>query len=113
MQENPYIYEEIEQKGAYLESEFKKSAEKYGVNVRVNRVGSMMSVFFTDNDVTNLKPRQSRTPKNSKYTLTKCLNRVFTLHRHNLSHCSCLTHILKTIWKRQRAAFDKVMEILR
>ena len=49
-----------------------------------------------------LKPRQSRTPKNSKYTLTKCLNRVFILHRHNLSRCSCLTHILRLIWKRQR-----------
>ena len=37
LQENPYIYEEIEQKGAYLEGEFKKSAEKYGVNVRVKQ----------------------------------------------------------------------------
>ena len=55
LQEHTDIYEEIEQKGAYLEREFKAAAEKHGIDIRINRVGSMMSVFFTDTDVVDFE----------------------------------------------------------
>ena len=37
LQEHTDIYEEIEQKGAYLEREFKAAAEKHGIDIRINR----------------------------------------------------------------------------
>jgi glutamate-1-semialdehyde 2,1-aminomutase len=68
LQEHTYIYEEIEKKGEYLEREFKLSAEKNGIAIRINRVGSMMSVFFTDTDVVDFTTAcKSDTERFKKY----------------------------------------------
>ena len=69
----------------------------------------MMSVFFTDNDVTNFETASKSDTEKFKVYFNEMLKQGFILHRHNLSHCSCRTHILKTIWKKTAAAFDKVM----
>lgn len=53
LRENPQIYTELEEKGAYLENGFTEAAKAAGVNVCVNRIGSMQSVFFTDKTVTD------------------------------------------------------------
>src|SRR5690606_3344219 len=49
----PGVYEALEQKGAFLEEQFRKNAEEAGIPCQINRVGSMMSVFFTDVPVVN------------------------------------------------------------
>ncbi len=62
------IYGEIEKKGAYLEKEFNLSAEKHGIPVCINRVGSMMSIFFTETPVTDYKTAcMSDTERFKKY----------------------------------------------
>src|SRR5690606_18770164 len=43
----PGVYESLEQKGAYLEENFRRNAQEVGIPCHINRVGSMMSVFFT------------------------------------------------------------------
>ena len=53
LRENPHIYAELEEKGQYLENGFNDAAKTAGVDVCVNRVGSMLSVFFTDERVTD------------------------------------------------------------
>ncbi|MBQ3463122.1 MAG: aminotransferase class III-fold pyridoxal phosphate-dependent enzyme, partial [Clostridia bacterium] len=55
LQNHTEIYDEVNKKGEYLEADFLKSAAKYDIPIRVNRVGSMLSVFFTDTDVTDFK----------------------------------------------------------
>jgi glutamate-1-semialdehyde 2,1-aminomutase len=47
--ENPF--EKLESLGAQLERGLLDAAGQAGISVRVNRVGSMFTVFFTDNDV--------------------------------------------------------------
>ena len=45
------VYEELERKGALLEQGLAEAAGSAGVRVHLNRVGSMLSVFFTDHEV--------------------------------------------------------------
>ena len=47
------IYQELDRKGAALESGLRKAAEKAKVAVAINRVGSMLTVFLTDGPVTD------------------------------------------------------------
>lgn len=55
IRKNPQIYDEIERHAARLEAGIKHAAEKAGIAVQVNRVASMLSVFFTDTPVTDFK----------------------------------------------------------
>ena len=48
-------YDELDKKGDMLFSGLKKVAEAAGVNVVINRVGSMGSLFFTDEPVTDFE----------------------------------------------------------
>ncbi len=55
LKNNSEIYKDIDEKGAKLEEVFKNSAEKYGIPCCVNRVGSLLSAFFTGEKVRNFK----------------------------------------------------------
>ncbi|WP_427338823.1 glutamate-1-semialdehyde 2,1-aminomutase [Caloranaerobacter sp. DY30410] len=51
LRDNPKIYEELEQKAARLEEGFKENAVKLGINIVINRIGSMICTYFTDEKV--------------------------------------------------------------
>lgn len=51
LKSNPGIYSALEEKGAYLQNGLHKALSKKGIAHRINRMGSMMSVFFTGDDV--------------------------------------------------------------
>ncbi len=44
-------YAELEEKGAWLEARMRQAADEEGVAVRIQRVGSMLTVFFTEGPV--------------------------------------------------------------
>ena len=46
-------YEQLETKGARLEEGFAAAAKEHGIPLTINRVGSVMSCFFTDKQVRN------------------------------------------------------------
>jgi glutamate-1-semialdehyde 2,1-aminomutase len=48
------VYDDLEHKGAWLAQELSQTAARVGAPVTVNRVGSMLTVFFTPGPVTNL-----------------------------------------------------------
>ncbi|MDI3280760.1 MAG: glutamate-1-semialdehyde 2,1-aminomutase [Bacillota bacterium] len=48
---NPKIYADLEEKSARLAEGLAQAARQAGVAVQVNRVGSMLTVFFTDREV--------------------------------------------------------------
>ncbi|MGA7615672.1 MAG: glutamate-1-semialdehyde 2,1-aminomutase, partial [Thermoanaerobaculia bacterium] len=50
---NEQIYPQLEERGAEFEKGVLKAADKHGVPIRINRVGSMWTVFFTDQPVTD------------------------------------------------------------
>ncbi len=49
------FYENLDKKADLLATGLGKAAEKAGVNVRVDRAGSMVGLFFTDRDVKNFE----------------------------------------------------------
>lgn len=51
LNDNPHIYDDLEEKTTYLNNGLKNVFKQKGVNHRINRVGSMISVFFTDREV--------------------------------------------------------------
>lgn len=53
IQLTPESYKEFERKADILEAGLKKAAEKYEVPLTVNRAGSMIGYFFTNEDVIN------------------------------------------------------------
>ena len=55
IKENPDIYKELEEQSFYLENGFKQNLKSLGKNYAMNRVGSMMCMFFTENPVDDFK----------------------------------------------------------
>ena len=45
------VYDRLEEKSSRIENAFRKAVEKYHIKAQVNRVGSLMSIFFTDRPV--------------------------------------------------------------
>ncbi len=58
----PGTYEDLEEKGAWLAGELATAAARQGVALTVNRVGSMLTLFFTGGPVRNLKEAQEIRP---------------------------------------------------
>ena len=55
IKDNPGIYRELEEKSSYLENGFKENLNSVGKNYAMNRVGSMMCMFFTEQPVDDFK----------------------------------------------------------
>ena len=53
LKNDPGIYQQLEKSGKYLEKEILNLVKKNGYPVTINRVGSMMTVFFSDQPVKN------------------------------------------------------------
>lgn len=65
---DPGLYGRLEQKGAMLEAGFRQAAAEFDVPVTVNRVGSLLSVFFTPDPVTDYRSaRRSDTGRFARY----------------------------------------------
>ena len=55
IKDNPGIYKELEERSSYLENGFIKNLEAVDRNYAMNRVGSMMCMFFTEETVVDFK----------------------------------------------------------
>ncbi len=55
IKENPGLYKNLERTSARLEKGIRKNLKKLGRKYVINRVGSMMSLFFTEAEVTDYK----------------------------------------------------------
>lgn len=53
LKENPEYYAELERKTERLADAYRNRAKKHGEHISVNQIGSIMSAFFTDRDVTD------------------------------------------------------------
>lgn len=61
--ENPMHYDELEEKTTYLFRGLKEVFEHHGVPATINRVGSMLSVFFTREEVVDFQTAQTTSRK--------------------------------------------------
>jgi glutamate-1-semialdehyde 2,1-aminomutase len=55
IRDNLDIYKQLEEKSSYLEKGFKENLKAVGKNYTMNRVGSMMCLFFTEEIVDDFK----------------------------------------------------------
>ncbi|HVX25258.1 MAG TPA: glutamate-1-semialdehyde 2,1-aminomutase [Parafilimonas sp.] len=53
LKNNPTVYNELDEKGAYLRKSLFDVFDKANIPVTINQIGSMISVFFTHNAVNN------------------------------------------------------------
>jgi glutamate-1-semialdehyde 2,1-aminomutase len=53
LKNNKYIYEELENKTKEIERAFLKSSKKYNIPVSINRIGSLLSIFFNYKKIKN------------------------------------------------------------
>ena len=70
---NPYS--ELDEKGKFLEDGINFLIDKYGIKGRVNRVGSMITLFFTDKEVKNFSDAKSSDLKLFAKFFRELLNR--------------------------------------
>lgn len=68
------IYDELERKAARLEEGFKHNAELTSVPLKINRVGSMLSTFFTEQEVVDYETAKSSDMQVFKKYYTSMLN---------------------------------------
>ena len=59
VQLTPESYVEFERKAEMLEAGLRKAAEKHGIPHHINRAGSMIGIFFTDEPVINYDATKS------------------------------------------------------
>ncbi|MEJ2507593.1 MAG: glutamate-1-semialdehyde 2,1-aminomutase, partial [Ignavibacteriaceae bacterium] len=55
IKDNPGVYKILEEKSAYLEKGFKQNLKELGRTFAINRVGSMMCMFFIEGPVVDFK----------------------------------------------------------
>lgn len=53
IKDHPEVYDQLEEKSAYLANGIKDSVKNAGKNFQFNRIGSMMTLFFTEEKVTD------------------------------------------------------------
>lgn len=75
LDQNPGYYDELEQKGSRLGREFKQVFTEKGIPVAINRVGSMISVFFTNQEVVNFESANSTNKEQFKAFFNGMLER--------------------------------------
>ncbi len=72
------FYQKIAKKGEFIENSFKICARNTGISVRVNRIGSLLSCFFTDKPVKNfLDVQKSDTAKFKKFFAEMLNNGIY------------------------------------
>ncbi len=105
LKNNPSIYNELEEKGARLEKGLDEILSKKSLPHRINRFGSMISIFFCDNEVTNLESVSK--------TDTKLFNKFF---HHLLQHGIYLPPSAYESWFFSNALsladIDKTLEVV-
>jgi glutamate-1-semialdehyde 2,1-aminomutase len=68
IKDNPGIYEKLEEKSSYIENGFRENVKSVGKNYAMNRVGSMMCMFFTEDPVDDFNTAiKSNTEMYGKY----------------------------------------------
>ena len=110
---NQEVYSSLERKASILDGGFKENAEKLGVKTFHTRIGSMLSVFFTDKKVCDYKTAKTSDTNNYAAYFREMLKQGIYLAPSQfetmfISASHTIDDIEKTISANQKA-FDAVM----
>ncbi len=110
--ENKKVYEKLEESSKYLTDNMKKIAEKYNLKACFKRVGSMFSIFFTENDVKDYESaKTSDTEKFAKYFALMLKNGIY-LAPSQFEACFISTAHTKEDLDKTLEAFEKSIKEL-
>lgn len=105
LKENKSIYKDLEEKTKYLVKNIEILAKKYSVNICVNSIGSLFTIFFNDKKVENLEDSlKSNTENFSIYFNTMLENGVVVPPSQFEAHFLSMAH--------KREDLDKTLEII-
>ena len=115
LKENPNIYKELEEKTNYLIDNIEILAKKYSVNICVNSMGSLFTIFFVDIDkVENLEDSlKSNTENFSIYFNTMLENGIIVPPSQFEAHFLSMAHTKKELNRTLEViemAFKKIGE---
>jgi glutamate-1-semialdehyde 2,1-aminomutase len=75
---NPQVYDQLESTTLSIEAGFRRNHAKHGMNFTINRIGSMISLFFTESPVTDFaSAKKSDTALFARYFNTMLENGVY------------------------------------
>ena len=115
LKKNPNIYKELEEKTNYLIDNIEILAKKYSVNVCINSMGSLFTIFFIDIDkVENLEDSLKSNTKNfSIYFNTMLENGIIVPPSQFEAHFLSMAHTKKELNRTLEViemAFKKIGE---
>ena len=78
LRDNPLIYDELDMKSSILKIELLNSAKRKGIDLQINRCGSILTVFFNSNKVENFSlAKNSDIKRYTNYFKTMINNGVY------------------------------------
>ncbi len=111
---HPDIYDKLEESAKYLEGGFKENLVKLKRGFSINRVGSMMCLFFTDKEVVDYKTAiASDTTLFGKYFLSMLMNGVYLAPSQYEALFISTAHTKEDLNKTIKAQFNSLSKILR
>ncbi len=113
IKDNPEVYKTLEEKSDYLENGIKEGIKSVGKNFQFNRVGSMMTLFFTEEPVVDFNSAvKSDTTLYGKY-FHGMLNRGIYLPPAQFEALFVSTaHTMEDLDKTIKAHFETLKEII-
>ncbi|ORX23949.1 glutamate-1-semialdehyde-2,1-aminomutase [Thermoanaerobacterium sp. PSU-2] len=112
LSEDPSIYDELDKKADKLCRGLKNSMEQNGIDVKINRVGTMMCMFFTDNDVYDFETAtKSNTDLFAKYFKAMLKRGIYLPPSQYETFFLSTAHTDEDIDKTIEASFEAAKEI--
>jgi glutamate-1-semialdehyde 2,1-aminomutase len=113
IKDHPEVYDELEEKSAYLENGFKENMNKLKKNFALNRVGSMMTLFFYEGNVNSFQTAvKSDTALFGKYFLEMLTRGIYLAPAQFEAIFISTAHSTEDLDKTIRAHFESLKGII-
>lgn len=106
------VYKILEERSAQLENGMRETLQKFSLNYRINRVGSMFTLFFTDKDVADYDSAKTSDTKKFAWFFNEMLKRGIYLAPSQFEAAFVsATHTLEDI-ETTNQAFAEAIKII-
>lgn len=112
LEKHPEWYVDLEEKTEYLKKNLHAVLEKHGVEHTINRAGSMISVFFTDQNVTDFKSASTTSREIFKKFFHEMLKRGIYLPPSPFESWFLATSLTQKMIDRTLSAADESLEVI-
>lgn len=110
LQEKPVHYDQLEEKTTYLYNGLQKVFENWDVPIHINRVGSMISVFFTEQEVVDFRTANTTDQELFKAFFHEMLQRGIYLPPSPFESWFLANSLTQDMIDKTLAAADKSIE---